>query len=61
MADILPFKPRKQSEKHRGNSLCRNGHHKWLLDKAAIFDVKEGRLVNRYRCSRCGEIRIKTD
>lgn len=58
MAEILPFKRPKASEKHRGNTLCRNGHHKWHLDKGSVFDVKLGRLVNRYRCSRCGKTRV---
>ena len=58
MAEILPFKRPKASEKHRGNTLCRNGHHKWQLDKGSVFDVKLGRLVNRYRCSRCGKTRV---
>lgn len=58
MAEILPFKRRKLSERHRGNTLCRNGHHKWVVDKESIFDVKLGRLVTRFRCARCGETKI---
>ena len=61
MAEILPFKPRKASERHRGKTLCRNGHHKWQIDKQSVFDVKLGRLVNRYRCSRCGLTRVRAD
>ena len=61
MAEILPFKPRKASERHRGNTLCRNGHHKWKLDKETVFDVKLGRLVNRYRCTRCGKTKVHAD
>jgi len=61
MAEILPFKRRKASERHRGNTLCRHGHHKWQIDKQSVFDVKLGRLVNRYRCTRCGEIKVKVD
>jgi hypothetical protein len=61
MADILPFKRRKASERHRGNTLCRNGHHKWALDKEQVFDVKRGRLVNRLRCQRCGATRVRAD
>lgn len=58
MAEILPFKRRKLSERHRGNTLCRNGHHKWVVDKESIFDVKLGKLVTRFRCARCGETKI---
>jgi hypothetical protein len=61
MAEILPFKRPKASERHRGKTLCRNGHHKWQIDKQQVFDVKSGRLVNRYRCQRCGIYRVRTD
>lgn len=61
MADIIPFKRRKASERHRGNTLCRHGHHKWAIDKQAVFDVKLGRLVTRYRCERCGKTRVSAD
>jgi hypothetical protein len=59
VAEILPFRRKKASEKHRGNTLCRNGHHKWQVDQAQVFDVKQGRLVTRYRCERCGKTRTK--
>jgi hypothetical protein len=59
MAEILPFKRPKLSEKHKGNTLCRHGHHAWQLDKASVFDSKQGKLVTRYRCSRCGKTRIQ--
>ena len=59
MADILPFKRPKASEKHKGKSLCREGHHKWVVDKQSVFDVKLGRLVTRYRCQRCGVTKVK--
>jgi hypothetical protein len=54
MADILPFRKPKASEKHQGKTLCRSGFHKWQVDKAQVFDVKQGRLVTVYRCARCG-------
>ncbi len=59
MADILTFKRPKASQKHKGKGLCREGFHKWVVDKASIFDVKQGRLVTRYRCQRCGKIRSR--
>jgi len=59
MAEILPFNRPKLSEKHKGNTLCRNGHHKWELERDSVFDTKKGRLVSRYRCVRCGKVRIK--
>ncbi|PLY16528.1 MAG: hypothetical protein C0631_03395 [Sedimenticola sp.] len=57
MAEIIPFKRPKASERHKGNTLCRQGHHKWQLDKESVFDVTQGKLVSRYQCSRCGKIK----
>jgi hypothetical protein len=59
MAEILPFKRRRLSEKHRGNTLCRNGHHKWEVDRESVFDSQQGRLVTRYVCRRCGKSRTR--
>ncbi|MCW8881234.1 MAG: hypothetical protein OQL17_10460 [Sedimenticola sp.] len=61
MATILPFKKPKASIRHKGNTLCRNGHHKWAIDKSRVFDVKQGKLVNCYRCSRCGATQTRTE
>lgn len=61
MGEILTFKKRKASERHRGKTLCRHGHHKWEIDQQQVFDVKLGRLVNRYRCRRCGATRVRAD
>ena len=55
MADILAFKKKKLSEKHKGRTLCRNGFHKWEIVQDKQFDVKQGRLVTLYRCKRCGK------
>ncbi|MCU7851248.1 MAG: hypothetical protein KZQ80_03455 [Candidatus Thiodiazotropha sp. (ex Monitilora ramsayi)] len=57
MPKILKFKKPKASDKHKGKGLCREGFHKWVVDKQSVFDVKQGRLVTRYRCSRCGKTR----
>lgn len=59
MADILTFRRPSLKEKHKGNTLCRHGHHKWRVDKAKQFDVKQGRLVTVYCCARCGERKVK--
>jgi hypothetical protein len=61
MGEILPFKRPKASQLHRGNTLCRNGHHKWVIDNQQVFDVKLGRLVNRHRCARCGKTRVRAE
>lgn len=59
MADILPFKRPKAGQKHRGNTLCRHGFHQWTLEAERRFDVKQGRLVTVWRCSRCSAERIQ--
>lgn len=59
MGEIIKFRIPKAAEKHRGNTLCRRGFHKWVEDKATHFDVKEGKLVTRYRCGRCGATRTR--
>jgi hypothetical protein len=55
MADILTFRKKTAAEKHKGKSLCRSGFHKWKLLKERKFDVKLGKLVTAYRCTRCGK------
>jgi hypothetical protein len=54
MGDVVRFKKPGLAERHRGNTLCRNGHHKWELLNKNPFDSKQGKLVTGYRCSRCG-------
>ncbi len=56
MGEIVRFKKKKLSERHKGKGLCRSGFHKWE-PVATPFDTKQGRLVTRYRCRRCGAIR----
>lgn len=46
-------------EKHKGKTLCRSGFHKWDVVKEKQFDVKQGKLVTVYRCSRCGEQKVE--
>jgi len=59
MADILPFKKPRPSEKHRGKTLCQNGFHKWEICKEKQFDSKQGKLVTLFRCKRCGATKVK--
>lgn len=54
MGDVLKFGPRKKTPTAQ-SSLCREGHHKWKVEKNSQFDVKQGRLVSVYRCQRCGK------
>jgi hypothetical protein len=59
MAEIISFRKPTLKERHKGNTLCRRGHHKWEVDKTRQFDVKQGRLVTLYRCSRCGKEKVQ--
>ncbi len=59
MGDVIPFKRPKLSEKFRGKTLCREGFHKWIIDKKSLFDVKKGALVTSYRCARCAATRVE--
>jgi hypothetical protein len=61
MGDIIPFRRPSPAEKYKGRTLCRHGHHKWVVDKTRQFDVKQGRLVTRYRCARCGKQRVRAE
>jgi hypothetical protein len=58
VAEIIPFRRPSLKEKHKGNTLCRHGHHKWAVDKEKQFDVKAGKLVTVYRCTRCGKQKV---
>ena len=55
----LPSKKKTLKEKHKGKTLCKSGFHKWDIDKKQIFDVKEGRLVTLFRCTRCGYEKVQ--
>ncbi|MDG1946117.1 MAG: hypothetical protein P8J17_17785 [Halioglobus sp.] len=59
MAEVIPFHKPSLKEKHKGNTLCRRGHHKWQVDKAKKFDVKLGKLVTVYHCPRCGKSKVQ--
>ncbi len=59
MSEILKFKLKKISIKHKGRMLCKNGHHKWILEKNSVFDTKKGKLVSVYKCARCSQKKIK--
>jgi hypothetical protein len=59
MGDVIRFKKPKAAEKARGKTLCREGFHRWVVGKEKQFDVRQGRLVTVYRCSRCGAVRTR--
>jgi hypothetical protein len=57
MGEVVRFKRPKPAEQHRGKTLCRSGFHRWKLERDQQFDVKQGRLVTVYRCTRCGALK----
>jgi hypothetical protein len=59
VTNVIPFRKVSLKARHKGNTLCRNGHHKWEIEKSRQFDVKQGKLVTLYRCSRCDKTRVK--
>ena len=61
MGDVIAFKRPKPKEQHKGKTLCQNGFHKWVVDLKKQFDVKSGKLVTIYKCSRCGATKTRAD
>ncbi|WP_250657870.1 hypothetical protein [Alkalimarinus coralli] len=59
MSNVIQFKRPSPKEKHKGKTLCKSGFHKWVVIKDKQFDVKQGKLVTAYQCSRCGEKKTK--
>jgi hypothetical protein len=59
--NIIPFIRPTPKQKNRGKTLCGSGFHKWLADNSTPFDSKQGKLVTRYRCARCGKTRVGTN
>ncbi|MEW5792018.1 MAG: hypothetical protein ACOY4L_04615 [Pseudomonadota bacterium] len=57
MSQVVKFP--KAGQRHQGKTLCRSGFHHWVVDQAQVFDVKQGRLVTRLRCDRCGVRQVK--
>lgn len=57
MGKVIQFKKQKISEKHKGNTLCRSGFHKWKIVKEKQFDVKQGKLLTVYQCKRCQKLK----
>ena len=49
----------KRKARAQGNTLCRRGFHKWVINKTTPFDTKSGKLVSAEQCARCGTTRTK--
>jgi len=54
VVSLQQFKKTALKQKGKQSTLCGNGFHSWRMVKDSVFDVKQGRLVTRYRCKRCG-------
>ena len=59
MGDVIQFKRKTPAQKHKGKTLCRHGYHKWEVKTENQFDVKHGKLVTVYVCSRCGRQKVE--
>ena len=66
MAEIHSFAAAQKAAKKNGsqkksqkNTMCRNGHHRWVVDVSKKFDVKQGKLVTVYRCPHCQKIKTE--
>ena len=59
MGNVVQFKRPKISERHKGNTLCRSGFHKWEVLNEKRFDVKQGKLITVYQCKRCSKMKSK--
>jgi len=61
MADVRSLNAFRKASKKKaaaGKSLCLNGHHRWATDNSTLFDSKQGKLVTRSLCLRCGHSRV---
>lgn len=54
MTNVVSLAQARKARQKRISPLCREGFHKWQPDKQTGFDVKQGKLVTRMRCARCG-------
>jgi len=52
MGEVVQFKKISVADRHKGKSLCQFGFHKWKILKEKQFDVKQGKLITVYQCSR---------
>jgi len=60
MGNIVQFKRPTAALRHKGDTLCRSGFHKWAILKEKQFDVKQGKLITVYQCIRCAKIKAKS-
>jgi len=54
VGEVISLKAVKK-KKQQGGTLCREGHHKWVINQEKQFDSRSGKLVTLSVCSRCGK------
>ncbi len=59
MSNVIQFKKPRLQDKYKGRSLCKSDFHKWEVLKTP-FDVKKGKMLSTYRCSRCGKTKTES-
>jgi len=59
MGEVVQFKRPTVAERHKGNTLCRSGFHKWKVVNDKKFDVKLGKLITVFQCTRCAKTKTK--
>ncbi len=59
MGEVVTFRKPRAKDRNKGKTLCKSGFHKWEVVKGNPFDVKLGKMVSRYRCSRCGAVKTQ--
>jgi hypothetical protein len=59
MGKVVQFKRPTVAERHKGDTLCRSGFHKWKVVNDQKFDVKLGKLITVFQCARCAKIKTK--
>ena len=59
MGDVVTLKKLRPKDKHKGKTLSKTAYHKWDVVQGNPFDVKQGKMVTRYRCARCGTTRTE--
>lgn len=60
MGEIVKFKRPKPGARHQGKTLCQHGFHKWQVVTEQQFDVKQGKLVTLFKCTRCGAAKTES-
>lgn len=59
MGEVVKFSKPSATQRNKGKTLCKKGFHKWEIQQEKKFDVKQGKLVTVYQCSRCGNTKTK--